>query len=119
MDTLQAKTNETLDNFRETHSEAQQQFLVDRFVESGSIVTGEAFGVTEAQARVVEAGFVKTMERDVFSHYGLTHSDWMDHVDPADLPTFRRAAIKGDFSIFHQHAAQVAKARKDGSAFED
>jgi hypothetical protein len=62
---------------------------------------------------VVEAGFIKTMERDVFSQYGLTHATWMEHVDEADLPAFRKAAMKGDFSVFHQHAEQCAKMRKE------
>jgi hypothetical protein len=113
VETLQAKTNAALDTFRETHSEAQQEFIADAFVATGEIPTGEDYGVSEAQARVVEAGYIKTMERDVFSQYGLTHETWMEHVHEADLPTFRRAAIKGDWSVFHRHAEQCAKMRRD------
>ncbi|MDW9354627.1 hypothetical protein GOA97_01935 [Sinorhizobium meliloti] len=113
VETLQAKTNAALDEFRESHTEAQQTFIAEAFIDTGEIPTGEAFGITEHQARVVEAGFIRSMERDVFSQYGLTHEHWMEHVDDRDLPTFRRAAIKGDWSVFHQHAEQCAKLRKE------
>ncbi|MQW08092.1 hypothetical protein GHK45_31455 [Sinorhizobium meliloti] len=113
VETLQAKTNAALDEFRESHTEAQQTFIAEAFIDTGEIPTGEAFGITEQQARVVEAGFIRSMERDVFSQYGLTHEHWMEHVDDRDLPTFRRAAIKGDWSVFHQHAEQCAKLRKE------
>lgn len=110
---LQSKTNETLDNLRESHTEDQQKFLADAFVDLGEIPVGEEFGITEAQAMVVEAGFIATLNRDVFSQYGIDHATWMDHVDQQDLPTFRKAALKGDFSIFHQHCVEVAKMRLD------
>ncbi len=60
---------------------------------------------------MVAAAFVKTMERDVFSQYGLTHQQWMEHVDEADLPAFRKAAMTGDWQVFHRHAEACAKMR--------
>ena len=112
VDELQEITNATLDDFRTTHSEAQQQFIADAFIESGVIPTGETFGVSEADAAVVTAGFVRTLERDVFSKYGLNYEMWMEHVQDEDLPEFRKAAIKGDFSVFHRHALEAAQLRK-------
>ena len=112
VDELQEITNSTLDDFRTTHSEAQQQFIADAFIESGVIPTGEAFGVSDADAAVVAAGFVRTLERDVISKYGLSYEMWMEHVQDEDLPEFRKAAIKGDFSVFHRHAVEAAQLRK-------
>ena len=37
---------------------------------------------------------------------------WIEHVQDEDLPAFRKAAMKGDFSVFHQHAAEAAQLRK-------
>lgn len=113
VDTLQQEANAALESFRETHSDQQQQFIADAFVMTGEIPTGEDFGITEEQATAVQAGFIATMERDVFSQYGLTHDLWMEHVDDNDLPAFRKAAMKGDWSVFHQHAEQCAKLRKE------
>ncbi|MDX0283612.1 hypothetical protein CN154_23180 [Sinorhizobium meliloti] len=113
VETLQARTNEALDHFRETHSEAQQTFIAEAFIDAGEIPTGEAFGITEAQARTVEAGYIRTMERDVFSQHGLSYDQWLEHVADEDLPTFRRAAIKGDWTLFHRHASQCAAMRRE------
>lgn len=112
VEVLQEEANTALDNFRETHSEAQQRFIADTFVETGEVLTGEQFGITEAQANAVTQGYIATMERDVFSHYGITHEQWMEHVDPDELADFRRDAIGGNWSTFHQHAAQAAAMRK-------
>ena len=50
VDELQEITNITLADFSSTHSEAQQQFIADVFVDSGVIPTGETFGISEADA---------------------------------------------------------------------
>ena len=108
VETLQARTNEALDHFRATHSEAQQTFIAEAFIESGVIPTGEAFGVTEAQAQVVEAGFVRSIEQDVLSQHGLTFSQWETYIDAADAVTMRRAAMRADWATLHTHAQAVA-----------
>ncbi|UHS55508.1 hypothetical protein [Agrobacterium vaccinii] len=113
VDDLQNRTNDFLNSFRADNNEAQQEFLTDAYVETGIIPTGEAFRITPAQAATVEAGFIKTLEAQVFSQYGLTHAQWMDHVEEGDLATFRRAAMKGDFSPFHRHAEAAAKLRRE------
>ncbi|MGN6146887.1 MAG: hypothetical protein ACTHOP_25235 [Mesorhizobium sp.] len=107
----------SLDRFRATHSEAQQQFIVDAYVATGEIPTGEDFGIDPVEVAVVEHAFASHIERNVLSVHGLSMSDYMEHVDPNDYQTLRRAAAKGDWHVFHDHAQAVAAARKDGSAF--
>ncbi|PBC22151.1 MULTISPECIES: hypothetical protein [unclassified Mesorhizobium] len=111
--------DQSLDRFRETHSEPQQQFIVDAFVETGEIPTGEAFGIEEVEAAVVMVAFEQHLDRNVLRQHGLTMATYMEHVDDADLPALRRAAAKGEWHVFHSHAQVIAAARKDGSAYSD
>ncbi|TIL43663.1 hypothetical protein [Mesorhizobium sp.] len=109
--------DQSLDRFRDTHSEAQQQFILDAYVETGEIPTGEAFGIEEVEAAVVEAAFSQHLERNVLQQHGLNLQSYLEHVDVADYPALRRAAAKGEWHVFHGHAQAIAAAREDGSAF--
>lgn len=111
--------DQSLDRFRDTHTEAQQQFILDAFVETGEIPTGEAFGIDPAEAAVVEAAFGQHLDRNVLRQHGLTLATYFAHVDDADYPALRRAAAKGEWHIFHGHAQAIAAARKAGAAFID
>lgn len=109
--------DQSLDRFRDTHSEPQQQFIVDAFVETGEIPTGEAFGIEEVEAHVVVAAFEQHLDRNVLRQHGLTLATYFEHVDAADYPALRRAAAKGQWHVFHGHAQAIAAARKAGTAF--
>ncbi|WP_027057044.1 hypothetical protein [Mesorhizobium loti] len=111
--------DQSLDRFRDTHSEPQQQFIVDAYVETGEIPTGEAFGIEEVEAAVVETAFSQHLDRNVLRQHGLTLATYFEHVDAADYPALRRAAAKGDWHVFHGHAQAIATARKAGTAFAD
>lgn len=111
--------DQSLDRFRDTHSEAQQQFIVDAYVETGEIPTGEAFGIEEVEAAVVETAFRQHLDRNVLRQHGLTLATYFEHVDEADFPALRRAAAKGEWHVFHGHAQAIAAARKTGTAFAD
>ncbi|MER9694890.1 hypothetical protein NKJ16_23525 [Mesorhizobium sp. M0179] len=111
--------DQSLDRFRDTHSEPQQQFIVDAFVETGEIPTGEAFGIEEVEALVVVAAFEQHLERNVLQQHGLTLETYFEHVDDADYPALRKAAAKGEWHVFHGHAQAIAAARKAGTAFTD
>ncbi|RWL81904.1 MAG: hypothetical protein EOR67_28645 [Mesorhizobium sp.] len=111
--------DQSLDRFRESHSEAQQQFIVDAYVETGAIPTGEAFGIEEIEAAVVETAFSQHLDRNVLRQHGLTLETYLEHVDAADYPALRRAAAKGDWHVFHRHAQAIAAARNAGTAFAE
>ncbi|WP_095816836.1 hypothetical protein [Mesorhizobium sp. WSM3859] len=111
--------DQSLDRFRDTHSEPQQQFIVDAFVETGEIPTGEAFGIEEVEAAVVETAFTQHLDRNVLRQHGLTLATYFEHVAEADYPALRRAAAKGEWHVFHEHAQAIAAARKAGTAFAD
>ncbi|TPL45443.1 hypothetical protein [Mesorhizobium sp. B2-4-6] len=111
--------DQSLDRFRETHSETQQQFIVDAYVETGEIPTGETFGIEEVEADVVVAAFSQHLDRNVLRQHGLSLATYLEHVDQADYPALRRAAAKGEWHVFHGHAQAIAAARKDGSAYSD
>ncbi|WP_256754199.1 hypothetical protein [Mesorhizobium sp. Mes31] len=104
--------DQSLDRFRDTHSEPQQQFIMDAFVETGEIPTGEAFGIEAVEADVVVAAFSQHLERNVLRQHGLTLETYFEHVDDADYPALRKAAAKGEWHVFHGHAAAIAAARK-------
>lgn len=108
-----AAADQALDHFRETHSDAQQDFIVSSFIETGAILTGEQFGVTEEQAQAVTQGYVQAMQRDVFDRYGITYDEWMEHVGDHDLADFRKDAISGNWQSFHDHAAKAAAMRME------
>ncbi|MBZ9977586.1 hypothetical protein [Mesorhizobium sp. BR-1-1-10] len=101
-----------LDRFRETHSEAQQQFIVDAYVATGEIPVGEAFGIEEVEVAVVETAFSQHLDRNVLRQHGLNLQTYFEHVDEADYPALRRAAAKGEWHVFHGHAQAIAAARK-------
>ncbi|RUV25869.1 MULTISPECIES: hypothetical protein [unclassified Mesorhizobium] len=111
--------DQSLDRFRDTHSEAQQQFIVDAFVETGEIPTGDAFGIEEVEAAVVEIAFRQHLDRNVLRQHGLNLQTYFEHVDEADYPALRRAAAKGEWHVFQGHAQAIAAARKDGTAYSD
>ncbi|TIN71362.1 MAG: hypothetical protein E5Y30_11845 [Mesorhizobium sp.] len=111
--------DQSLDRFRDTHSEAQQQFIVDAYVETGEMLTGEAYGIDPVEAAVVETAFSQHLDRNVLRKYGLTLATYLEHVDEADYPALRRAAAKGEWHVFHGHAEAIAAARKRGTAFAD
>lgn len=111
--------DQSLDRFRDTHSEAQQQFIVDAYVETGEILTGEAYGIDPVEAAVVETAFSQHLDRNVLRQHGLTLATYLEHVDEADYPALRRAAAKGEWHVFHGHAQAIAAARKTGTAFAD
>ncbi|MER9624060.1 hypothetical protein NKI98_21965 [Mesorhizobium sp. M0222] len=104
--------DQSLDRFRDTHSEPQQQFIVDAFVDTGEIPTGEAFGIHEVEADVVVAAFEQHLERNVLRQHGLNLQTYFEHVDDADYPALRRAAARGEWHVFHGHATAIAAARK-------
>ncbi|PBC21545.1 MULTISPECIES: hypothetical protein [unclassified Mesorhizobium] len=87
--------------------------------ETGEIPTGEAFGIEEVEAAVVEAGFSQHLDRNILRQHGLTLATYFEHVDEADFPALRRAAAKGEWHVFHGHAQAIAAARKTGTAFTD
>ncbi|MGX5842873.1 hypothetical protein ACWGTI_19320 [Mesorhizobium sp. ArgA1] len=109
--------DESLDRFRETHSEPQQQFIVDAYAETGEIPTGEAFGIEEVEAAVVETAFRQHLDRNILRQHGLNLQTYFEHVDEADYPALRRAAAKGEWHVFHGHAQAIAAARRTGTAF--
>lgn len=111
--------DQSLDRFRDTHSEAQQQFIVDAYVETGEILTGEGYGIDEVEAAVVETAFTQHLDRNVLRQHGLTLATYFEHVDEADYPALRRAAAKGEWHVFHGHAQAIAAARRDGSAYSE
>jgi hypothetical protein len=102
--------NDSLDRFRETHTTEQQQFIVDAFVETGEIPTGEAFGIEQIEADVVEAAFTMHIERNVLAPAGLAMEDWVDSMDPADFPAFRKAVAQGNWDVLRDHAIRVREA---------
>lgn len=109
--------DQSLDRFRDTHSEPQQQFIVDAYVETGEILTGEAYGIDPVEAAAVETAFSQHLDRNVLRQHGLSLQTYFEHVDEADYPALRKAAAKGEWHVFHGHAQAIAAARKDGSAF--
>lgn len=111
--------DQSLDRFRDTHSEPQQQFIVDAYVETGEILTGEAYGIDPVEAAVVETAFSQHLDRNVLRQHGLTLATYFEHVEEADYPALRRAAAKGEWHVFHGHAQAIAAARKNGSAYSD
>ncbi|MER8567035.1 hypothetical protein NKH85_03050 [Mesorhizobium sp. M0924] len=111
--------DKSLDRFRDTHSEAQQQFIVDHYAETGDILTGEAYGVDPVEVAVVETAFNQHLDRNVLRQHGLNLQTYFEHVDEADYPALRRAAAKGEWHVFHGHAQVIAAARKAGTAFAD
>ncbi|MER8676791.1 hypothetical protein [Mesorhizobium sp. M1153] len=111
--------DQSLDRFRDTHSDTQQQFIVDAYVATGEIPVGEAFGIEEVEAAVVETAFSQHLDRNVLRQHGLNLQTYFEHVDEADYPALRRAAAKGEWHVFHGHAQAIAAARKDGSAYSD
>ncbi|MER9581455.1 hypothetical protein [Mesorhizobium sp. M0276] len=111
--------DQSLDRFRETHTDEQQQFIVDAFVETGEIPTGEAFGIDAVEADVVVAAFSQHLDLNVLRQHGLNLQTYFEHVDEADYPALRRAAAKGEWHVFHGHAQAIAAARKTGTAFAD
>ncbi|RUV18898.1 hypothetical protein [Mesorhizobium sp. M7A.F.Ca.MR.245.00.0.0] len=111
--------DQSLDRFRDTHSEPQQQFIVDAYVETGEILTGEAYGIDPVEAAVVETAFSQHLDRNVLRQHGLTLATYFEHVDEADYPALRRAAAKGEWHVFHGHAQAIAAARKTGTAFTE
>ncbi|QKD00782.1 hypothetical protein [Mesorhizobium loti] len=111
--------DQSLDRFRDTHSEPQQQFIVDAYVETGEILTGEAYGIDTVEAAVVETAFSQHLDRNVLRQHGLSLQTYFEHVDEADYPALRRAAAKGEWHVFHGHAQVIAAARKTGTAFTD
>ncbi|WP_040592713.1 hypothetical protein [Mesorhizobium metallidurans] len=111
--------DQSLDRFRDTHSEPQQQFIVDAYVATGEILTGEAYGIDPVEAAVVETAFSQHLDRNVLRQHGLNLQTYFEHVDEADYPALRRAAAKGEWHVFQRHAQAIAAARKDGSAYSD
>lgn len=111
--------DQSLDRFRDTHSDEQQQFILDAYVQTGEIPTGETFGIDPVEAAVVETAFSQHLDRNVLRQHGLTLATYLEHVDEADYPALRRAAAKGEWHVFHGHAQAIAAARKDGSAYSD
>ncbi|WP_404925711.1 hypothetical protein [Mesorhizobium sp. ORM16] len=111
--------DQSLDRFRGTHSEAQQEFIVDAYVDTGEILTGEAYGIDPVEAAVVETAFSQHLDRNVLRQHGLSLQTYFEHVDEADYPALRRAAAKGEWHVFHAHAQAIASARKNGSAYSD
>ncbi len=112
LEAQQVAANKTLDEFRETHTTEQQQFIADAFIESGTVPTGEEFGISDEQAETVVAAFQSHIEQTVLSHYqGLTLDQMLEHVDPSDEPAFRRAAVKGDWNVYHDYARKVVAMR--------
>ncbi|MES0047220.1 hypothetical protein [Mesorhizobium sp. M0053] len=111
--------DQSLDRFRDTHSDAQQQFIVDAYVETGEILTGEAYGIDPVEAAVVETAFSQHLDRNVLRQHGLTLATYFEHVDEADYPALRKAAAKGEWHVFHGHAQAIAAARKTGTAFTE
>ncbi|RWC31559.1 hypothetical protein [Mesorhizobium sp.] len=111
--------DQSLDRFRDTHTDEQQQFILDAYVETGEIPTGEAFGIEEVEADVVVAAFSQHLDRNILRQHGLTIQAYLEHVDAADYPALRKAAAKGEWHVFHGHAQAIAAARKDGTAYSD
>ncbi|WP_027061519.1 hypothetical protein [Mesorhizobium loti] len=111
--------DQSLDRFRDTHSEPQQQFIVDAYVETGEILAGEAYGIDEVEAAVVETAFTQHLDRNVLRQHGLNLQTYFEHVDEADYRALRRAAAKGEWHVFHGHAQAIAAARQTGTAFAD
>lgn len=111
--------DQSIDRFRDTHSEAQQEFIVDAFVDTGEIPTEEGFGIEQVEADVVVAAFSQHLERNVLQQHGLNLRTYFEHVDEADYPALRRAAAKGEWHVFHGHAQAIAAARKAGTAYSD
>ena len=63
-------------------------------VKVASFRRGETFGVSDADARVVAAGFVRALSKGTCSAiYGLSYETWMEHVQEDDFSAFRKAAI--------------------------
>lgn len=111
--------DQSLDRFRDTHSEAQQQFILDHYVDTGDILTGEAYGIDPVEVAVVESAFNRHLDRNVLRQHGLTLATYFEHVDEADYPALRMAAAKGEWHVFHGHAQAIAAARRNGSAYSD
>ncbi|RWM97679.1 MAG: hypothetical protein EOR86_07580 [Mesorhizobium sp.] len=111
--------DQSLDRFRDTHSEAQQAFIVDHYVETGDILYGEGYGIDEVEVAVVETAFNQHLDRNVLRRHGLNLATYFEHVDEADYPALRRAAAKGDWHVFHEHAQAIAAARKNGTAYSE
>lgn len=67
--------DQSLDRFRETHTNEQQQFIV--FVETGEIPTGESFGIEQIEADVGEAPSRCTFRGTCWHPQGLLwHIGW-------------------------------------------
>jgi len=86
--------------------------VIENFVETGEI-DHEAANVDELEAQVVQAAFLQNIERTVLRHYRLSLDAWYEHLDHGDLPAFRRAAVDGNWQVFHDHAKQCAALRHE------
>lgn len=107
LDQFTKMADDTLNRWSEAQPVEVQQAVADAFVETGEI-DHNAAGVNEIEAQVVVAAFTQHVERNVLKPLGLASRQFWSYVDEGDYPAFRRAAVKGDWALFHSHAQKVA-----------
>jgi hypothetical protein len=103
-------TDMALNAWKEATPTDVQEAVVEQYIENGELDV-EAAGVDAQTIEAVETGFIVHLEKSVLSHYGLSYTDWMAHVADEDMGAFRRAAIKGDWGTFHEHAQRCREVR--------
>lgn len=101
-----------MERWETNQSEEIRTATIDQYCETGSIDFEKA-GLDPIEGMMIEMGFTRHVTSTILAPLGLSYADWNDCIDPKDLPAFRRAAVKGDWAVFHGHAQRVAQALRE------
>lgn len=101
-----------MERWESGQSEEVRTATIDQYVETGTIDFEKA-GLDPVEGLLIEMGFTRHVTTSILAPLGLSYEEWNDCIDPKDLPAFRRAAVKGDWSVFRGHAERVAQALYD------
>ncbi|UVK36822.1 hypothetical protein LHFGNBLO_003785 [Mesorhizobium sp. AR10] len=102
----------SLDRFNANAPAEVRDAAIDEYIETG-VLNHETAQVDEVETAVVQAAFTQHIERHVLKPVGLSMDQWMEHIDEAELPAFRRAAVEGNWQALISHARAAAKMRLD------
>ncbi|MER8389071.1 hypothetical protein NKH14_26810 [Mesorhizobium sp. M1380] len=101
-----------LDRWNQNQTQEVREASIASYIETGEIDHAAA-GINELEASIVQAAAAVQIERQVLKPVGLSMDQWLEHVDEADLPAFRRAVVEGDWQALINHARAAAKMRLD------
>jgi hypothetical protein len=84
-----------LDSWEATVPEETRTAAMEYFVEGGNVP--EDAGLTEADVETLYAGYMAQTQVEVLDQIGLTMEELAEHIDPVDLPAYRREVLAGNF----------------------